>query len=147
MNKDEIEIKIIEYNSSEYKDELELRNTALRKPIGLSIYDEDLSEEKDDYHIGAFMDNIIVGTLLLAKINKEEIKMRQVAVNEQIRGKGIGMKLVHYAEALAKDNGYRKIIVDARVIASGFYEKLGYKKEGEKFIHMNIPHYKMYKDI
>jgi len=40
-------IKEIKYGSKEYQQVLELRNKVMRLPLGLNIYDEDLSEEKD----------------------------------------------------------------------------------------------------
>lgn len=58
---DEIKVRLIEYGSEDYKAELEMRNEILRKPLGLSIYDEDLGQEKPYFHIGAFENERLVG--------------------------------------------------------------------------------------
>ncbi len=39
--------KEIFFGSPEYFDELELRNEVLRKPLGMNLYDQDLSAEKE----------------------------------------------------------------------------------------------------
>ena len=41
------QIKFIEYGSSDYEKTLELRNKIMRIPLGLSIYNEDFSVEKN----------------------------------------------------------------------------------------------------
>ena len=63
--KDGLEIKTFEYNSEEYQNELKLRNECLRIPLGMSLFDEDLSRDKKDIHIGAYIDNKMIGTLSL----------------------------------------------------------------------------------
>ena len=147
--KQEIEVKRICFDSDEYKLELELRNELLRKPIGLSVYDEDLAKEETDYHIGAFLNGVLVGCLVLTPISDEEIKMRQVAVRESLQGFGIGKKLVAYSERVAQEHGYSKIILNARIRVAAFYKKLEYEPIGEAFIEdmTGIPHFKMFKHI
>ena len=142
-----IEIRLIVYGSEEYKRELELRDEVLRKPIGLSIFDNNLEKEAKDYHIGVFENDTIVGILILTDINKDETKMRQVAVDELFRGKYIGTKLTIFAEDLAKRLGYKRIILKARKTAVEFYEKLGYLIEGDEFLEVGIPHFSMHKTL
>lgn len=140
-------IRQIEFDTDEYKKELELRDIVLRKPIGLNIFHENLEGEENDYHIGFFINNNLVGILILTKLDGMEIKMRQVAVEESLRGNNIGAQLVIYAEEFAKNIGYKKILLNSRKIAVRFYEKLGYEKVSEEFIEVNIPHYKMQKKL
>ena len=87
-------IKIINYFSSEYFQELALRNDILRKPLGLSFNLNDLTEEERQIHIGAFNDGLLIGCLLLKPLNSTIIQMRQVAVIEKFRAKGIGKDMV-----------------------------------------------------
>lgn len=147
--KEKLEIRRIEIdkNEDEYKEELKLRDRVLRRPLGLSLFSENLDNEKNDYHIGAFLNNVLVGVLILTKLNSAEIKMRQVAVEEPFEGKGIGTKLVLYAEEFAKRLSYKMILLNSRKTAVKFYEKLGYTKVGEEVIEVTIPHYKMQKRI
>ena len=141
----ELQIKIIDYGSVDYSQEQELRNRVLRIPLGMSLYDENLEKEKDDIHIGAFIDGKVAGVLILTRLNANDIKMRQVAVDDGLRGKNTGTKMVAFAEEHAREKGYTTMVLNARKTAVGFYEKLGYEKIGEEFPEINIPHYKMRK--
>lgn len=142
-----ISMKQIKYGSSEYDKELSLRDEVLRKPLGKSIYEEDLKCEKDDIHLGAFTDDELIGVLILTPLNKTDVKMRQVAVREEYRNQGIGRGLVKYAEHMAKGKLFNRIVINARETAVSFYEKLDYVKYGDRFLELSIPHYKMYKDL
>ncbi len=50
-----------------------------------------------------------------------------------------------FAETLAKDKGFKKLMMHARDTAIGFYEKQGYKVKGEQFYEVTIPHHVMEK--
>lgn len=147
MNEDKAEIQIreIKHDSEEYTKELQLRDEVLRKPLGLSLYDDHLEAERNDIHIGAFLNNNLVGVLILTRLNNDDVKMRQVAVDEKWRDKKIGSEIVHYAEEYSRNRGYLNMVLNSRKVAVGFYEKLGYKKTSEEFLEVNIPHYKMCK--
>ena len=90
MTANNIEIREIIYCSKDYTNELELRDEVLRKPLGMSLFDENLEKEKNDIHIGAFMNNKLVGVLILTQLNANDIKMRQVAVDESARSQNVG---------------------------------------------------------
>src|ERR1035437_3760589 len=98
MTANNIEIREIIYCSKDYTNELELRDEVLRKPLGMSLFDENLEKEKNDIHIGAFMNNKLVGVLILTQLNANDIKMRQVAVDESARSQNVGREMVWYAE-------------------------------------------------
>ncbi len=147
MIMDNFDIRLIQCATSEYDEELALRDRVLRKPLGLSIYNDDLEKEKNDWHIGCFKDGILAGVLVLTAHGANEVKMRQVAVDERCRGNNIGSGLVNYAERFAEKNGFGRIVLNSRKTAVGFYEKLKYKTVGEEFIEVTIPHYKMQKDL
>lgn len=142
-----VEITKITYLSPEYKESLVLRDTILRKPIGRNIYDEDLTKESDDIHLAAIVDGRVEGTLVLSDMGDGKIRMRQVAVSENMRFRGIGRKLVEESEKIAKQRGYRKIILNARKGALAFYKKLNYEIVSEEFIEVGISHYKMQKKL
>ena len=58
-------LHIIDYNSDQYHDMVELRNQLLRKPLGLFLPDEDLEKEKDNIFIGYFDDDKLEGCCML----------------------------------------------------------------------------------
>lgn len=124
-----------------------LRNEILRKPLGLTFTEEDLQKEKDDVLMGAFEDDKILGCCLLTKADDKTIRLRQMAVPNNMQGKGIGRALMIFAENIARDLGYKKLIMHARKTATGFYEKLGYSISGSEFEEVTIPHYVMEKKL
>ncbi len=145
-NKD-IQIRIIDYYSDDYRKELLLRDDVLRKPLGMSLYNDNLERDKEDIHIGAFVGEDLVGTLILTKLNDTDLKMRQVAVAVKMQSQKVGTQIVQYAESYAKSKGYENMVLNARKTAVSFYEKQGYSIISEEFLEINIPHYKMKKYI
>jgi predicted GNAT family N-acyltransferase len=146
-DKERLQIREIIYHSDDYRKELVLRDEVLRKPLGMSLFVENLEAEKDDFHIGAFINSKIIGVLILTRQNMIDVKMRQVAVDEAFRSEKVGRKMVLYSEEYAKKCGYKNMVLNARKTALEFYEKLGYEKVSEEFLEINIPHFKMRKSI
>jgi len=142
-----IEYSIFKIKSETYKQELMLRDKILRKPLGMSLFEEDLSQDKHDIHIGAFDDNVLVGVILLSTNDESIIKMRQVAVDNEFQGRGIGSAMVKFSEKYAIENGFKKMTMHARKTAIQFYDKLGYETIGEEFIEVSLPHFKMDKNL
>lgn len=142
-----IKIIPIEMGSKEYDSEMKLRTEVLRKPLGLSYSPEDLIKELDDIHLGAFINDELVGCLLLRPQLLGVMKMRQVAVAEKFQGKKVGTKLVKFAEVLAKKMGYDKFELHSRESSVAFYEALGYETYGDVFEEVTIPHRKMRKHL
>lgn len=144
-----IEIREVFYASWEHEEELKLRNAVLRKPLGLNLYEQDLTLEKDYFRIAAFLkkDNSIAGSLLLVPIDDRIIQMKQMAVKESLQTMGIGREIISFAETFIEDRGYNEIILNARKNALDFYLKMGYQVRGEEFVEVGIPHFKMVKKI
>ena len=124
-----------------------LRNEILRKPLGLSFDKEELDKEKDDILMGAFEDDKLLGCCLLTRMDVFTVRLRQMAVPNNMQGKGVGRALMIFAENIARDLGYRKLCMHARQTAVGFYQKLGYSITGEPFEEVTIPHYIMEKAL
>ena len=140
-------LHIIDFDSEQYRDMVELRNQLLRKPLGLALPDEDLQNEKDNILIGYFDDDKLEGCCMLVPIEKDTVQLRQMAVLSGLQGKGIGRTIMQFAENLARDRGFKRILMHARDTAVGFYQKQGYEKKGELFTEVSIPHYVMEKII
>ncbi len=140
-------IKQIDHSSKEYRQMVELRNEILRKPLGLSFKKEDLEREKDDILIGAFEEDKMLGCCLLTRVDKNNVRLRQMAVQNNLQGKGIGATMLNYAENVARDAGYKNMVMHARKTAVGFYEKLDYKVTGDEFEEITIPHVVMAKKL
>lgn len=140
-------IKQIKHGSPEYQQMVNLRFELLRKPLGLSFIPEELDAEKNDIMVASFDEDEIIGCCMLTKTSEGCVRLRQMAVQKSHQGKGIGEAILHFTENLARDKGYRKIMMHARDSAIGFYEKAGYQVEGDQFTEVNIPHHVMVKDL
>lgn len=142
-----MEIKLVDTNSPEYKKVLTLRNDILRKPIGLNLDNEDLSDEKNQYIIVAENNKQIIACVLLKVIDKDTIQIRQMAVSPTEQKKGRGSMLMVYAENFCKLNEYYQIVLHARTTAVNFYKKLNYQIVSDEFIEVGIPHFIMRKKL
>lgn len=140
-------LKIIDHNSPEYRQMVELRRQILRKPLGLDFTNEELNDEKDNILIGSFEEDEMLGCCMLLQVAPDTVQLRQMAVKPGLQGKGIGRVLMQFAENIARDRGNKKMIMHARKSAEGFYEKLGYRIMGDEFKEVTIPHHEMVKSL
>ena len=140
-------LKIIDHGTNEYLQMLKLREDILRKPLGVTFTPEELQAEKNNILIAAFEDNRILGCCMLVEEKPGIIRLRQMAVLNDLQGKGIGRALMQFAENIARDHGYKTIMMHARKHSIGFYEKVGYKTRGNEFTEVTIPHLLMEKQL
>ena len=140
-------IKLIDYGSKEYDQMVQLRFEILRRPLNLSFDEAELEKEKNDILIGAFEEDKMLGCCILKKVDKHTCRLRQMAVQNNLQGKGIGASMMNFAENVARDAGYKKIMMHARKTAIGFYKKLGYSVTGKEFTEISIPHVVMDKKL
>lgn len=139
----------IDFGSSRYDELVELRYKILLEPLGLKFLDSHREQEAGYLHLGCVecLDDKLLGGLLLAPVDNDTIRLMQVAVDSKYQGEGIGRDLVRYAEKRAKDAGYSRIIMHAMLTVVNFYEKNGYRQEGEIFEEKGITFAKMVKDL
>lgn len=88
---------------------------------------------------------------LLAYLRAEDIgnmlHIGRVCVEEKIRKKGMGRKLIEFLENYAKDNGFLAVELSAVDTAVGFYEKCGFVSEGDYYLETGVPHVYMKKEL
>lgn len=138
----------ITFGTPEHDEMVQLRTDILRKPLGLTFSEAQLAAEHSDVLVGAYdRDFCLQGCLILSPQNDTDLKMRQVAVAKAAQGHGYGRALVAWSEAFARDKGYANMVLNARLTAVPFYEKLAYQIEGDLFEEVGIPHYKMVKKL
>lgn len=139
----------IEFGSGRYKELLDLRYKILLQPLGLKFLDSFREEEANFLHIGCIENSTgeLIGGLILAPIDNEEIRVMQVAVDVVHQGEGIGRKLIEYAESVAKEIGYERLVMHAMLSVVGFYEKLGFKQDGDLFEEKGVRFIRMVKEL
>lgn len=146
---DEDGIKIIEapLGSDIYRRSLVLREAVLRTPLGLQLTEEELEDDALRRHLCALSHDAVVGSVSLKPLDQENLQLRQMAVAEDRRRERIGAELLEHAERFARGGGFKRIVLNARLGAEGFYARFGYVAEGEPFDENTIPHVRMSKDL
>lgn len=77
----------------------------------------------------AKLNNEILGTVSLMKIDGENFELSKMAVSDKAQGLGIGNKLLLHAFAIAKENNIKKLILYSNRIllpAIHLYKKFGF---------------------
>src|SRR5436309_597534 len=121
-----METRVVAHDSPEYWQAIDLRRRILRRPLGLDFTAEDLAKESTEAHIVAIEGNRVVGCLVMVPQNCSVVKMRQVAVESELQGQGIGAAMVKASEEWARGCGYTLIELNARDTAVRFYLGLEY---------------------
>lgn len=147
MSPKALHFEVLEFGSSFQMESIALRRKILREPLGLDFSIEELNAEFAQIHIAAIENKAVVGILLFVSTKDKALKMRQVAVMENSQSSGIGSQLVAFSEKWAIANNYKTIELHARKTAVNFYLKMGYQTIGHEFMEVNVPHFKMMKDL
>ncbi len=122
-------MEIVKYkktNSSLYTQTLALRDEILRRPLGLSIYDENLSYEVENIFFGALENGKLIGTLNYFVKEPQTAQLCAFAVKNERQKSGIGSQLVVQLFDELQQLNFEKCIVEARDTAVGFYQKQGF---------------------
>lgn len=129
-----------------------VRHPILRvgKPLSSCRFEGD--ELISTKHFGLFQEGVLVGVISLFE-NKnllfdreDQFQIRGMAVLENHQKKNYGRLLVQTVESFLKTNNSNFIWFNARIIAIGFYQKLGYQIVGLPFEIGDVgTHYVMFK--
>jgi N-acetylglutamate synthase-like GNAT family acetyltransferase len=135
----------ISTHDPEYSQEKELRNRILRMPLGLHLSKQDMRDEDRQVHLVA-MDgrDKVIGCVLVA-FSGNVAKVRQLTIDDDYQGRGIGTELMKRAEQAILARNVRRVMLHGRLTARGFFEKQGYTAISEVFTEVTIPHIAMQK--
>jgi predicted GNAT family N-acyltransferase len=137
----------MKWQSEYYDAEIRLRDEVLRKPLGLKFTDDQLFSESDELRFGVIEQETLIAVVLAQPLSGASIKLRQMAVARHQQRKGVGRFLMQNVEWTLVERGFRQIELNAREVAQAFYDSLGYVIEGERFVEVGIPHFRMVKDL
>lgn len=97
--------------------------------------------EEFDEHDGADSKYIVladegypIATCRFYELDKQSVLIGRVVVLPEYRGKELGRRVISEAEKWIRELDYKDIYLDSRVVAIGFYEKLGYAAVDNKII-------------
>jgi predicted N-acetyltransferase YhbS len=143
----DLELVEAPFGSDLYRTALALREAILRTPLGLSLTQDELADDARRRHFCATSRQAVVGSVSMKPLDGETVQLRQMAVRTDRRLEGIGTRLLACGEAWAKSQGYRTIVLNARLGSDGFYASLGYRAEGAPFEENTVPHIRMTKRL
>lgn len=114
----------------------------------------DIDEQEGAFHLGAFYQGelVCIGSFFKQKHSQFSIqnqyRLRAMATLPKAQKNGAAKALLEFAFKKLQEEEQGMLWCDARIIAVGFYEKLGFVKSGKKY---EIPiignHYLMYKKL
>jgi predicted GNAT family N-acyltransferase len=142
-----VEVTLTSLGTPLYAGMLDLRDRVLRRPIGLVLTAADLTHDAHADLIVAHQGGRVVGCCLLTVEAPTRMQLRAMAVEPELQGRDIGRRIVDFAEATALRRGATEITLDARETAVGFYARLGYTAEGDRYTKVGIPHFLMRKPL
>ncbi|MDX1972062.1 MAG: GNAT family N-acetyltransferase [Candidatus Sumerlaeia bacterium] len=166
-------LRFIQHGSPEYKEELDLREAFLHRPLGIPFLPEYREGEEHCWHLGAFggEGSRLLGTVQARFVSADGeilpmpglpfeaeqrqfqlpaeswVKIAQMVVHPEYQKGGLGRALMQTMEAALHDCGTRRIFLNARAQAIPFYQKLGYIGVGQVFMLKTIPHLRMEKGM
>jgi predicted GNAT family N-acyltransferase len=120
----------------------ELRVRVFCHEQGVSRQEEIDSRDQDAVHLVAIERGAVVGTCRLLFEGKT-CKLGRLAVEREARGRGIGGRLLVFAENEARAAGAQRIVLNAQTRARGLYRAAGYTEHGGRFREAGIEHIRM----
>ena len=141
-------INLKPFSDKPYVDLLLLRQSVLRTPLHQTFKLEELENEQDQHHV-ALVDNVsqrVLGGFLL-KLLPDAAQLRQMVVDTAYQGAGLGSRLMQHAEQLTQTLGRNRLVMQARLSAAPFYQKLGYQRTSAPYKHVGIEHVDMAKQL
>ena len=106
-----------------------VRIQGMNRQHHISLRDEFDEHDRDGTgYIVLLDDGYPVATCRFYEISETSVILGRVVVLPEYRGRGLGRTAVTEAEKWIKELGYDEIAIESRLVAVGFYEKLGYTK-------------------
>ncbi|MGZ4122757.1 MAG: GNAT family N-acetyltransferase [Tumebacillaceae bacterium] len=142
-------IKVIKItNEEQYGQALAIRKVVFVEEQNVPVEIEIDENEAVATHVLAYDENETpVATGRIRPYAEGVGKMERIAVLQEVRsGRGYGRAIMDKLEAIGRELGFRKFVLEAQIHAEKFYEKLGYTTISEPFMEAGIVHVKMEKD-
>jgi len=141
-----VEYRYIDTDDALYAEERRLRSEVLILPFGITPGAEVFPTENTSYHLVAVEDGRVIGCALFIPEGRGG-RICQMAVEPTYQGHGVGRELVRRLEKRLKSEGFDGAYLHARHYAVGFYERMGYKRDGEPFEEVGMEHFVMRKAL
>jgi predicted GNAT family N-acyltransferase len=125
---------------------LELRYRVFCDEQGVTFEAEQDGLDSEALHVVAYDGGRLVGTCRLV-FDHGIARLGRMAVEPDLRGRGIGAAVLAEAEREARREGAERIRLHAQTSARSLYERAGFARQGEEFVEEGIPHLTMEKPL
>ena len=105
-----------------------------------------VADDETGNHYGVFIDEQLVSVASIY-IEGDSARLRKFATLTEHQKKGIGKGLILHILSHLKAQKIKHFWCDARTTATGFYQKLGMKTEGDEFDKSGVAYFKMSMDL
>jgi predicted GNAT family N-acyltransferase len=97
-------------------------------------------------HVVAVENGRLLGTCRLV-FRGDVARLGRMAVERELRGRGLGAAILREAERAAREAGAERISLHAQLSARSLYARDGYEQRGEEFVEEGIEHVAMEKRL
>jgi predicted GNAT family N-acyltransferase len=125
---------------------LRLRERVFSGEQGVAVEADRDGRDEEATHIVALDGDQIVGTCRLVFAG-DLARLGRMAVVAELRGQGIGARLLSEAERVAREASAKRIALHAQLTAASLYIRDGYAPRGDEFVEQGIEHVAMEKSI
>ena len=105
-----------------------------------------LPDDASGQHLGLYINNQLVSVISCFD-RGNELQFRKFATENEQQGKGYGSALLAHVMKLAVETHKQKIWCNARVSATGLYEKFGMQSVGDVWEQYGLAFIKMEKEL
>ena len=99
------------------------------------------------FHAVALQDGTVVATGRLIMDTPADARIGRMAVEQDLRRRGIGAKVLAFLEDQARSQGVTRVTLHAQSYVKQFYADHGYQEEGGPFMEAGILHVQMFKTL
>jgi ribosomal protein S18 acetylase RimI-like enzyme len=112
--------------------EIETNRNQFRDLLLLADPDEQVLDAyiEQGYLFGLFEEQLVYGVMLLLRLDDTTIEIKNLAVAEEVQGRGYGKQLINYAKEFCRREGYPLLIVgtgNSGIDGLAFYQKQGFR--------------------
>lgn len=116
-----------------------VRIQAMAKKHHITLRQEfDEHDSPETKYIVLLDEEFPVATCRFFALDEEHAEIGRVVVLPEYREQGLGRKVIEEAEKWLAELGFRTAVVESRIEAVGFYEKLGYKKDVKRVLYGEV---------
>lgn len=112
-----------------------VRIQGMNRQHNISLREEfDEHDGEESKYIVLLDDEYPIATCRFYETGESQVLLGRVVVLPEYRGEHLGSRVIREAEKWIKELGYSEVVIDSRLEAIGFYEKLGYTRESDRVL-------------